>query len=45
MRNEEARPVETIGKSDPGKCNSKCKGSEAEVHLDHSRTSKEASEG
>lgn len=45
MRNEGARPVGSTGKSEPGKCNSKCKGSGAEMCLDHSRMSKEASVG
>lgn len=31
MRNEGARPVGSTEKNDPGKCNSKWKGSEAEV--------------
>lgn len=45
MRNEGARLVGSPGKSDSGKCNSKCKDFQAKVHLDHSKTSKESSMG
>ena len=42
MRNERARPVGSPGNSDSGKCNSKCKGFQAKVPLDHSKSSQEA---
>lgn len=45
MKNEGARPVDSPGKSGPGKCNRECKDSEAEVCPDRSDTSKEASVG
>lgn len=45
MKNEGVRPVDSPGKSGPGKYNRECEGSEAEVCLDHSETSKEGSVG
>ena len=45
ITSEGAKRGDSAGKSDPGTCNSKCKGREAGVHLDYSRTNKDTGVG
>lgn len=40
MRNEGARPVGSAGNNEPGKCDSKCEGFEAEVCWNHAKMSR-----